>query len=88
MLKNSLPKNVYEEYLEDGDILIMMSDGVLDCNKSEENSVEWMKKIILGIDSQNPIKITEELINIAKFVSNNKPKDDMTIMATKLWRTI
>ncbi|HZK00033.1 MAG TPA: stage II sporulation protein E [Tissierellaceae bacterium] len=80
--------NIYEEYLEDGDILIMMSDGVLDCNKSEDNSVEWMKKIIMGLNSQNPIKITEEIINIAKFVSNNKPKDDMTIMATKVWRTI
>ncbi len=80
--------NLYEEYLEDGDILIMMSDGVLDSNRSEGNSVEWMKRIIMGIDSQNPKKITEEVINIAKFVSGNRNKDDMTIMATKIWRTI
>ena len=80
--------NIYEEYLEDGDILIMMSDGVLDCNRSEENSVEWMKRVIAGINSQNPKRITEEIINIAKFVSSNRPKDDMTIMATKIWRTI
>ncbi|MDR7870937.1 MAG: stage II sporulation protein E [Tissierellaceae bacterium] len=80
--------NIYEEYLEDGDILIMMSDGVLDCNRSEENSVEWMKQVIMGINSQNPKRITEEIKNIARFVSNNRPKDDMTIMATKIWRTI
>ena len=80
--------NIYEEYLEDGDILIMMSDGVLDCDRSEENSEEWMKKVIMGIDTQNPKKITEEILNIAKFVSKNHPNDDMTIMATKIWRTI
>ena len=80
--------NIYEEYLEDGDILIMMSDGVLDCNRSEENSEEWMKRVIMGINSQNPKRITEEILNIAKFVSNNQPKDDMTIVATKIWRSI
>ena len=66
----------------------MMSDGVLDCNRSEENSVEWMKKVIMGIDSQNPKRISEEILNIAKFVSGNHPKDDMTIVATKIWRSI
>lgn len=80
--------NIYEEYLEDGDILIMMSDGVLDCNRSEENSGEWMKRVIMGINSQNPKRITEEILNIAKFVSNNQPKDDMTIVSTKIWRSI
>lgn len=80
--------NIYEEDLEDGDILIMMSDGVLDSNRSEENSDEWMKKVIMGINSQNPKKITEEILNRAKLVSIGHPKDDMTIMATKIWRTI
>lgn len=80
--------NIYEEVLEDGDILIMMSDGVLDCNRSEETSEEWMKKVIMGIDTQNPKRITEEILNIAKFVNKNHPNDDMTIMATKIWRTI
>lgn len=84
----NVDSNIYEQYLEDGDILIMMSDGVLDCNRSEENSGEWMKRVIMGIDSQNPKRITEEILNIAKFVSNNQPKDDMTIMATKIWKTI
>ncbi|NLY44480.1 MAG: stage II sporulation protein E [Tissierella sp.] len=84
----NVDSNIYEEYLEDGDILIMMSDGVLDCNRSEEDSIEWMKRVIMGIDAQNPKRITEEILNIARFVSNNKPKDDMTIMATKIWKTI
>ena len=84
----NVDSNIYEEYLEDGDVLIMMSDGVLDSNRSEENSGEWMKRVIMGIDSHNPKRITEEILNIARFVSNNQPKDDMTIMATKIWRTI
>ena len=66
----------------------MMSDGVLDSNSTELNPEEWMMEIIRDIDSQNPKKITEEILNRANLAGQNQPKDDMTIMATKIWRTI
>ncbi len=36
--------NVYEEYIEDGDIIIMMSDGVLEANKDVDNVETWNEK--------------------------------------------
>ena len=84
----NVDSNIYEDSLEDGDILIMMSDGVLDSNSTELNPEEWMMEIIRDIDSQNPKKITEEILNRANLAGQNQPKDDMTIMATKIWRTI
>lgn len=80
--------NIYEEELEDGDIVIMMSDGILDSNRKVENQEEWMKNVIMNMDSQNPNTIAEEILNIAKFVSRNDSTDDMTVMATKIWRSI
>ncbi len=80
--------NVYEEYLEDGDIIIMMSDGVLDANEETDNAELWMKDLISKIDSVNPKTIGEKIISAANEVCGSKPKDDMTVMVTKVWKTI
>lgn len=80
--------NVYEEYLEDGDIIIMMSDGVLDANEESHNGELWIKELISRIDSVNPKTIGEIIIDAANEASNFKPKDDMTVMVTKVWKTI
>ena len=80
--------NLYEEYLEDGDIVIMMSDGVLEANENTSNEEIWMKNIIKNIDSLNPTTIANEILNIAKLNSNENHKDDMTILITKIWKTV
>jgi len=46
----------------------------------------WMRDIISRIDSQNPKIIADEILKIAEFVSKNGSKDDMTVMATKIWK--
>ena len=80
--------NVYEEYVEDGDIIIMMSDGILEANKDVDNVERWMKEVIGGIDSLNPKTISDTILDVAKKVSSNKAKDDMTVLVTKVWKTI
>ena len=80
--------NVYEEYLEDGDIIIMMSDGVLEANEATDNGERWMKDVIGGIDSLNPRIIADEIIEAAKEASDGKIKDDMTLLVTKVWKTV
>lgn len=54
--------NLYEEYIEDGDIIIMVSDGVLDANRYIEDAELWMKDIITKIDSINPQVIANEIL--------------------------
>lgn len=80
--------NIYEEYLEDGDIIIMMSDGVLEANEELENTERWMKGIIGHINSLNPKTIGEKIIKAAEDASGGKAKDDMTVLVTKVWKTI
>lgn len=80
--------NVYEEYLEDGDIIIMVSDGVLDANEEVDNSELWMKELISRINSVNPRIIGEKILKAANEACAYEPKDDMTVMVTKVWKTI
>ncbi|KPU26599.1 serine/threonine protein phosphatase [Caloranaerobacter sp. TR13] len=77
---------VYEDNIEDGDLIIMMSDGVLDSNDKVEDKEGWMAEIISNISSVNPQKIATEIINIAKSVNIDKNKDDMTVLVTKVWK--
>ncbi len=79
--------NTYEEYLEDGDIVIMMSDGVLEANENALNKEKWIKNIIEDIDSVNPTTIAQSILNkVAE--QPNSGKDDMTILVTKIWKTV
>ncbi|MBU5257277.1 stage II sporulation protein E [Tissierella praeacuta] len=79
--------NLYEEYIEDGDIIIMVSDGVLDANRYIDNSEAWLKDIITKIDSINPQVIANEIIKEASNVVLNT-RDDMTVLVTKVWKNI
>lgn len=77
---------VYEEYIEDGDFIVMMSDGVLDANENVEDKEKWMMDIIQNIDSFNPQTIANIVIKAAKEACGGKIRDDMTVMVTKVWK--
>ena len=79
--------NIYEEYVEDGDIIIMMSDGILDASRDIDNTEEWMKNIIMNIDSGNPQTIADRILSQAKEVVTDS-RDDMTVLVTKVWKNI
>ncbi len=83
---NDVDFNIYEENIEDGDLVIMMSDGVLDCNKDTDSPEKWMKSLIAGLQSQSPQSIADEILKIAKLFSKDEIADDMTVMVTKVWR--
>ena len=78
--------NIYEEDIEDGDLIIMMSDGVLECNRSMDNPENWMTNVITGLKSQSPQAIADEILGIAKLTRHNEINDDMTVLVTKIWK--
>lgn len=77
---------VYESDLEDGDFIIMMSDGVLDADIDKDDKEAWMSEIIEGINTINPQKMAEEILRKALERCNNNARDDMTVLVTKIWK--
>ena len=80
--------NIYEEYIEDGDIIIMMSDGILDASREIENVELWMKEVIMNISSMNPQVIANTILEKAREINNGSISDDMTVLVTKIWKNI
>lgn len=70
--------------LNDGDYIIIMSDGVLDALPFYDKE-KRMKEIIEGIEERMPQAIAERILNEVYFY-DEKVADDMTVLVTGVWR--
>jgi stage II sporulation protein E len=75
---------VYDKDLNDGDIIIMCSDGVLESNLEYENKEIWIKNLLEEIETDNVQKIANILLAQAVDNGVGKAKDDMTVVAFKI----
>lgn len=77
---------VYEEDVEDGDFIIMISDGILDANYDEDNKEKWLANVIHDIESVNPQTIADKIMEAALEACGGTANDDMTVLVTKIWK--
>lgn len=66
-----------------GDMIIMVSDGVIDALESE-NKDELLGKIISAIKSDNPKEIADRILECAT-EKKERLNDDMTVLVTGIW---
>ena len=76
---DSVTKKLY-----DGDKIIMVTDGVLDCLK-EEDKEAYMEKAIMDITSNNSQEIANRILDLALSQRNYVPVDDMTVIVAGVW---
>ena len=71
--------------LEDGDFLIMVTDGVLDTLPTEKQD-SLMEEFICQVESQNPGEMAHHILNRVMEYAGAAPLDDMTILVTGIWK--
>ena len=75
----------YDKDIDNQDILVMCSDGILDSNVEYKNKELWVKYMLEDIETTNSQKIADLILNEA--IDNNYgiAKDDMSIIVCKLF---
>lgn len=72
--------------LQNGDILVMCSDGVVESNSEYVNKELWLKYMLEEIQTDDVQKIADVIISEAIDNDYGKEKDDMTVIVAKVYK--
>ena len=89
---NSLPTGImndtnvdtYDKDLEDGDIIVLCSDGILDSSSEYANKDLWIKYLLEDIQTDVPERISDIILRESTDNCMGKPKDDMSVIVIKV----
>ena len=70
--------------IHDGDYIIMLSDGIMDCIIEEKGEV-FMKELIADIKFERPNEIAGCIMKYVLNLSKGRIRDDMTILVMGFW---
>lgn len=76
--------DVFDRDIEDGDILVMCSDGIIESNTEYENKELWLKYLLENIETENAQKIADLVLQEAIDNCVGQAKDDMTVLVMKI----
>ena len=74
----------YDKDIENQEIIVLCSDGILDANVEYKNKELWVKYMLEDIEISNCQKIADIILNEAIDNNYGKAKDDMSIIVCKL----
>ncbi|WP_163195366.1 stage II sporulation protein E [Clostridium thermarum] len=77
--------DVTDKKVKNGDIIVMLSDGVLECEGNSDSMQNWITNYLEKCIHTNPKDIAEEIAARVKEVNNGKANDDMTVIASRVY---
>lgn len=84
---NTVDLEVSIKKLRDNDMIIMVTDGILDSGMHEDGE-EWMAEILRGLPCANPQDLAEHILAEAQAACRGESRDDMTVLVGKLWQKV
>lgn len=81
---NNINLTTYDKDIENQDIYVMCSDGIIDANVEYKNKELWVKYVLEDIDTNSCQKIADIILNEAIDNNYGVVKDDMSLIVCKL----
>lgn len=75
---------VYDKDIEDNEIMVMCSDGIMESNTEYQNRELWVRDILESMETDNVQKIADIITKEAIDNGYGSAKDDMTIIVAKV----
>jgi len=87
---NSLPLGIVDElkpsvcnaFLNDGDMVVLVTDGVSDAFASSGEVIDYLR----SVSAKNPQTLADDLLSHAVRLSGGNKKDDMTVLAVRVFK--
>lgn len=81
---NNLETVVERRTLMPGDLVVMVTDGVLDSTGSGEERDQWLEQLLASTDDTDLQRLADRIINRALERARGKPRDDMTVLVARI----
>lgn len=75
---------VYDKDLQDGDIIVMCSDGIIESTTQYANKELWVQFLLEELETEDSQKIADIILQEAIDNCYGMAKDDMTVMVAKI----
>lgn len=76
--------DIIQKKFKNGDIIVSISDGIVDL-KSKSYSSSWLEDFLQETNISDPKALASEILGKARELSKEKPKDDMTVLVSKVY---
>ncbi len=73
-------------YLEDGDYIILLSDGVVDAMNQGIGEAA-LPEMISRFQTKNPNELANDILGFVLHQCRGEIRDDMTVLVTGFWQT-
>ncbi len=80
---DEISPKVTEKTVRSGDMVIMVTDGVMDAFSKGENGEEMLRRFLFETRTANPQEMAERILKKAK--EKNSIRDDMTVLVASIW---
>lgn len=75
---------IHQKHVRNGDLLVMLTDGVLDYSEESCGKVDWVLDYLCRHDHLSIEEIAKGIVSEARKLGGNKIKDDMTVLVSKI----
>lgn len=76
-------QSIHEQFL-DGDLLILMSDGVYDAPNQSHDHDEWLRRQISRLETDDPQAVADTLLESVIRLNEGDIHDDMTVVVARV----
>lgn len=83
---NDIDVSITERKLISGDVVVMLTDGVVDACTDTENKDRWINDTLQELDGLEPREMAQLLLKLAQTCEGNacKPADDMAVVVIRI----
>ena len=81
-----LDAEIAHRNVEGGDMIIMVTDGIIDSMAGDDPGDRQLMKFIQQFKSLNPQEVADSILNEASRCCDGKPCDDLTVLVAKVWK--